>query len=123
MVRTARILIAEDDPAIARLLEVLLDGLGRIYLSADGLEALGVAAEIGPDLVISDIRMPRMGGEELCRRLRANPATSSIPVMLMSATDEPPTDGCAPDAFLAKPFDIGEVERTVDTLLADDRGG
>ncbi len=117
MVEEARILIAEDDPTAARLLETILGEYGHIYLTRDGLEALEIARTTKPHLILSDIQMPRMSGFELCQQLESDTETASIPIILLSGSDQPDKARCDARAFFTKPFDIHELRRTVRELL------
>src|SRR5947209_6574598 len=77
------VLAVDDTPDRLRLLEVVLGQTGFRVLSArDGREGFEVARAESPDLVISDVAMPVMDGIELCRRLRADPALASTPLLL-----------------------------------------
>jgi len=83
----ARILVVDDRPLNRNFLVTLLGYYGHIlFEAADGIEALAVVNEHKPDLVISDILMPNMDGEEFVRRLRASPATKGMPVIFYTAT-------------------------------------
>ena len=80
-----RVLIVDDDPRILDLLVELLVVEGYVVkAAADGASALNLAISFGPDLVVSDVVMPVMGGIELCRRLKDDPRTSNVPVLLIS---------------------------------------
>lgn len=97
-------LIVDDEPAILRLVAVVLRDLGCHTLTAtDAESALRVMEDQHPDLVISDVKLPGMDGLELARRIKAN-GGAGTPVLLMSAFGEPRSHPA--DAFLAKPFDI-----------------
>jgi CheY-like chemotaxis protein len=99
---TTTCLVVDDEPAILRLVAVVLRDIGCETLTAANAEsALEIAVKADPDLVISDVKLPGMDGVELARRIKSRENT---PVLLMSAFGEPrkhPGDG-----FLAKPFDI-----------------
>lgn len=86
----ATILIADDSPTAVTLLRRILAPLGhQIVVASDGEEAARAVLD-KPDLIILDVVMPKQNGFELCRNLKANPATSSIPVFLVtSMTREP----------------------------------
>ena len=110
----ATVLIVEDERPIRELLEALLRAAGyRTTVAVHGAEALARVAEEPPDLVLSDVMMPVLGGVELCRRLKAGPTTRGIPVILMSALRSAASVAAGQDAFLAKPFDIAQVETLV----------
>lgn len=83
---TKVILLAEDSPTQAVALKSSLESRGyRVHVAFDGVRALRLAEDIRPDLVISDVLMPRMDGFHLCRRLRTDPALGHIPFVLRSA--------------------------------------
>lgn len=113
----ATVLIADDEPAIRQVLSLTLSRLGHRVLSAvDGEEALVLARAHEPDLVVSDVAMPRRSGTALLEALRRHPRLARIPVILVSAAAEP--DGAAGAfAFLPKPFPLVELERLVEGAL------
>lgn len=84
-----RVLIVDDDPGIRRMLHDLLDdcGLHIVGQAADGLEALEMANDLLPDIVVMDVRMPRLGGIDATRRL--SESMPAIRVVLFTAFDEP----------------------------------
>jgi CheY-like chemotaxis protein len=87
-----RILVIDDQRTNAEMVSGLLRNLGyEVELAADGETGLEMVRSRPPDLVISDILMPRMDGYELCRRMRASPATALLPVILVTSAD-PQTD-------------------------------
>ncbi len=102
------------------LLAQLLTGEGyQARIAVHGAQALEMMAEERPDLVLSDVMMPRMGGAELCRRLKSEPATAGIPVILMTSAGRIAADGTGCDGFIAKPFDLAEVEDLVRRWLPE----
>ncbi len=113
---TARILIVDDVPANTRLLEARLSAeYYQVASAQDGFEALRLAQAWQPDLILLDIMMPEMDGFETCRRLKADPATLHIPVVMVTALGEPAERlqglEAGADDFLTKPVEY-------DTLLA-----
>ncbi len=81
-----RILVAEDDPAVARLYAAYAQSRGHLVLFAqDGAEALASAAAERPDLILLDVAMPRLDGRDALQRLKADPATRDIPVLVITA--------------------------------------
>ncbi|HEX4340928.1 MAG TPA: response regulator [Polyangiaceae bacterium] len=100
------ILLADDEYAALEVLELLLRGEGfDVVTASDGVEALEVVAARQVDLVITDFKMPRMDGVELCARLQADPRSSSIPILMTSATyvlEKTPPPGVV--AFIPKPI-------------------
>ena len=120
--RTPSILYVDDDPANRRNFALVLQHAGfDTKEAATGGDALRLAAE-GPDLIILDVNLPDIDGFEVCRRIKAHPATSSIPVLHMSAVyvrSEDKTHGLegGADGYLTKPVEPEEVVATVHSLL------
>src|SRR5919202_2907894 len=86
---TSRILLVDDDPTNLLLLEELLLSEGYFpLLAASGSEALKLAAESSPELILLDVMMPQMDGFEVCRRLREDPKLQTIPVVFLTALDD-----------------------------------
>ena len=84
-----RILIADDNPQNAELLEAHLDGTGyETRIAANGEETLTAARDWKPDVLLLDVMMPKMSGFEVCKRLRADPDTKGIGVLMVSALDQ-----------------------------------
>jgi two-component system sensor histidine kinase/response regulator len=111
------ILIADDEEFIVDLLATLLEDEGyRVLRAYDGLEALTLAERERPDLVLSDVMMPRLSGIELARRLRISEDGSGPPIVLLSAVD-PPRDLPERTIFAPKPFDLEHLATLVARLL------
>ena len=119
--RPARILIADDDPVMRELLVGLVQDLGyEAQAVPDGEAALAAITARPPDLVLSDVSMPGLSGFDLCRRLKANPATRLIPVVLITGIgEEHKVEGieAGADDFLGKPFSQGELRARIRALL------
>lgn len=118
------ILLAEDDPNYRELIEDTLQTSGfEVLSSKDGTRALlhGLSHRI--DLALLDVLMPRASGFAICRKLRANPATASVPIIVMSGLTTQGDQRRALDAganlFLRKPFSTDELVSTINTLLAN----
>jgi CheY-like chemotaxis protein len=110
------VLVVDDDRFIRDVVAACLEDEPdiRTAAAADGQEALRLLAAERPSVMILDLAMPRLDGFEVCRRLKADPSTSRIPVIAMSAGERrrPALDaGC--DEFVAKPFDVDYLCRTV----------
>ena len=116
------VLVVDDDPVILKLLEVNFTMEGFSVLTAvDGTDAFERAVADQPDVVVSDIMMPRMSGLELVARLKAEPTTASIPVMLLSAKAQASDVRAGLDAgaddYLTKPFEPLELVDRVNKLV------
>ncbi|HEY3382054.1 MAG TPA: response regulator [Vicinamibacterales bacterium] len=119
------ILLAEDDPFIRRVSEVSLKRSGFAVRSVgDGSEALQLLEDGLVDLVILDGLMPKMDGLEACRRLKANPRTSDIPVIMLSArtqaSDQDEGFAAGAAGYIKKPFDaltLGQQVRDICSRL------
>ncbi len=108
------VLVIEDDPANRALLTALLERAGyRATTAADGPSGLEAALETAPDVVLLDVGLPGMDGLEICRRLRADPRTVTMPVVLLtgrtSVDDVVAGLDAGADDFLAKPFHEAEL--------------
>jgi adenylate cyclase len=115
------ILVVDDTPQNVRLLEAVLASQGYSVISASaGPEALEKVATAAPDLVLLDIQMPGMNGFEVCRRIREDPATRFLPVVLVTASDtEVRVNAIEAEAddFITKPFDQQELLGRVRSLV------
>ena len=107
---TARILVVDDILPNIKLLEAkLLADYYEVITASSGFEALEAAEEHNPDLILLDIMMPGMDGFEACTKLKANPKTQHIPVVMVTALDQPEDKvkglSCGADDFLTKPVE------------------
>lgn len=108
------ILVVDDDRATLTFLVTALEDAGYGVLAATGTEALRLARERQPALVLLDRRMPKIDGREMARRLRADPATAAIPLVLMTADAHDREEiADAVDGWLAKPFRLATLFATV----------
>jgi two-component system, OmpR family, alkaline phosphatase synthesis response regulator PhoP len=109
------VLVVDDDPEILDFLEVALQERGyKVLVAIDG-DALDAAQESQPDLILLDLMMPGMDGIEVSRRLREDPATASIPIVVMSANERlrNPSIALPVDGRLPKPFELDDLYATV----------
>jgi putative two-component system response regulator len=116
------ILMVDDNPANLQVLQTILEGQGcRLLTARDGAGALSVATKEKPDVILLDIMMPDMDGFDVCRNLKADPATFEIPVILLSAPEmtEDKVRGLEMGAvdYISKPFQPEEVIARVTTHL------
>jgi CheY-like chemotaxis protein len=117
------VLCADDDRDILALLALRLERAGfRVAQAVDGEQALTLARDLLPDVVVLDVMMPRMTGTEVVAALRADPATAALRVVLLSAraqeADVERGLGAGADAYLAKPFQAPELIALVGRLAA-----
>ncbi|ELS34562.1 MULTISPECIES: response regulator transcription factor [Pseudanabaena] len=116
------VLVVEDSVTQREMIEDLLKGSGlNVKTAGDGVEALEQMQGSCPDIVVMDIVMPRMNGYELCRRIKTDPKTERVPVVMCSSKGEEfdrywgMKQGA--DAYIAKPFQPQELVGTVKQLL------
>ena len=119
--RRQRLVIAEDDDEIRNYLESELSRDYEVHVCVNGREALAETFRVQPDLIISDVMMPEMDGNTLCSKLKANPNTNFIPVILLTAKsrDEDKLEGLetGADAYIVKPFNMDILRRTIVNLI------
>jgi diguanylate cyclase (GGDEF)-like protein len=117
-----KILVVDDDAETARLVRRWYKGRPFQVLDAkDGEDGVRCAISEKPDIILMDLMMPRTNGFEASRRLKADPATAGIPVILLSARREPQTKREAFDAgidhYVEKPFDLAEMEARIRSMI------
>jgi PAS domain S-box-containing protein len=121
-VSSARILVADDNADVRDYIARLLRQHWTVETVADGVEAVEAVHRARPDLVLSDVMMPRLDGFELVRTLRRDATTATIPIMLLSARagEEAVAEGlrCGADDYLVKPFSSSTLVVRVEALLA-----
>jgi DNA-binding response OmpR family regulator len=118
----ALILVADDDEDIRELVGLRLARAGyRVETASDGLEAFARAVELRPDLVVLDVSMPGQDGFETSRQLRADPRTSHVPVVFLTARtrEQDVATGYARggDGYVTKPFEPQELLDRVEALI------
>lgn len=119
----AKILVAEDERDIRDLVAFTLRFAGyEVFTAANGEEAVDLAPNVNPDLILMDVRMPRMTGYEACRIMKLNPDLKDIPIVFLSAKGQETEIQQGLDAgaeeYLLKPFAPDQLTSHVKTILA-----
>ncbi len=121
----SRILAVDDEPHILKLVSFSLRAPGFEVLEAtDGLAAVDMAEKEHPDLILLDVMMPALDGYEACRRIKANPATADIPVVMLSVKSQKTEQAAGVDAgaldYICKPFTPKDLVAQVRGFLGDE---
>jgi CheY-like chemotaxis protein len=119
----AKILIAEDERDIRDLVAFTLRFAGHeVFAASNGEEAVEMAPQVNPDLILMDVRMPRMTGYEACRAMKENPDLRDIPVVFLSAKGQESEIQQGLDAgaeeYLLKPFAPDQLTVRIKSILA-----
>jgi CheY-like chemotaxis protein len=122
-----RILVVDDEPHILKLVSFSLERAGHeVFQASDGVAGIEVAAEKQPDLILMDVMMPVMSGYDALDRLKGDPGTSEIPVVMLSAKSQhyEQDEGLRRGAlqYICKPFTPRDLAETVDSILAGEEG-
>lgn len=122
-----RILVIDDEPHILKLVSFSLERNGHeVFQAADGVAGIKIAAEEQPDLILMDVMMPVMTGYDALDRLKENPATCDIPVVMLSAKSQhyEQEEGLRRGAlqYICKPFTPRDLAATVNTILVGEEG-
>ena len=117
-----KILVIEDDPSTLWLLQYTLEREGyQVLTASNGLEGLRKAQNEEPDLVALDLMLPGIGGFEICRRLRAEPQTAELPILILSAAVREMDNGTrlkvGADDYISKPWHRLELVTKIATML------
>jgi twitching motility two-component system response regulator PilG len=116
------ILIVEDEESLLKLESILLTAKGyRVTGASDGSEALEALRKEKPDLVLLDVMLPRLDGFEVCKKIKSNPETCEVPVVMLtslkSREDCAKALGAGADAYLTKPFNSLQLVETIQSML------
>ncbi len=113
------VLVVEDDPDLCDLVTTILElGLPvRTAKAEDGEQGLELARQLRPSLVLLDIKLPRLSGLEVARRLKADPQTRAIPLLAMTSESSRTTLAAGCDDHVGKPFDVHELIRKAERYL------
>ena len=118
-----KVLVAEDDPDIQVILRMVLTRLGKcdVVTTYQGNEVVPLAKTSHPDFVLLDVMLPEMSGLDICKALKADPETLSIPIIFLTARSMPSEAKLALEAgalgYLAKPFDPMTLVPQINALL------
>lgn len=119
--KNKKVLIVDDEEDIIDMVRFRLEKSGYEVVSAiEGHSGIDVAVATKPDIILLDVSMPNMDGWEVCRRLRANPATQHAKIIVVTATrklEEART--CGPDQLLLKPFNFQELMDALDKVSGE----
>lgn len=117
---SGRVLVVDDNDAIRQLIRVNLELEGfEVVTAADGAECLDIVRRVQPDVITLDVMMPRLDGLRTAARLRADPLTHSVPIVIVSACTQADLrrgESAGVDGYLAKPFDPAELVEVVRRL-------
>jgi len=119
---SGKVLIVDDNSQNVELLQAYLEELPvETLIAQDGLEAMEKVRQTQPDLILLDIMMPKMSGFEVCKKLKKDPATRDIPIIMITALNEisdiERSVECGTDDFLTKPVNKLELLTRVKSLL------
>jgi CheY-like chemotaxis protein len=119
-----RILVAEDERDIRELIVFTLSYGGfEVFEASNGMEAVSKAPEVKPDLILMDVRMPRMTGYEACEQLKLLPETKNTPIVFLSAKGQESeiTKGLklGAEAYILKPFAPDDLIRQIKEIMAN----
>jgi two-component system alkaline phosphatase synthesis response regulator PhoP len=116
------VLIVDDNAQNVELLQAFLESLPvKIVTATDGVDALEKVAQHKPDLILLDVMMPRMSGFQVCKKLKSDPATKDIQILMVTALNElgdiEQATECGTDDFVSKPVNKFELHTRVKSLL------
>ena len=116
------VLIVDDNPQNVELLQAFLESLPvKLVTAVDGVDALEKVRQYNPDLILLDIMMPRMSGFQVCKRIKSEPATRDIQILMVTALNElgdiEQASECGTDDFVSKPVNKFELLTRVKSLL------
>lgn len=121
---SGRVLVVDDNKVIRQLIRVNLELEGfEVVTAADGAECLDVVQQVRPDVVTLDVVMPRLDGIRTAARLRSDPRTRDVRIVVVSACTQAEVErgvAAGVDAFLSKPFEPGELLNVVRRLVDKD---
>jgi two-component system cell cycle response regulator len=122
VITTSTVLIVDDNPQNVELLQAFLESLPvKLVTAVDGIDALAKVADHNPDLILLDVMMPRMSGFQVCQKLKSDPKTRDIQILMVTALHElgdiERASECGTDDFVSKPVNKVELQTRVKSLL------
>jgi two-component system, OmpR family, alkaline phosphatase synthesis response regulator PhoP len=122
LVTQSTVLIVDDNPQNVELLQAFLESLPvKLVTAVDGIDALEKVAAHNPDLILLDVMMPRMSGFQVCQKLKSDPKTKDIQILMVTALHElgdiERASECGTDDFVSKPVNKVELQTRVKSLL------
>ncbi len=126
---TGKVLVADDDVRVRKVVVTTLGATYRLFEAKDGEQALATARREMPDVLLLDVRMPVFDGLEVCRRLKGDPATAHIRIVLLTGLgaddDRAAGEKAGADAYFVKPFSprslLGKVAEMMGAPMLDER--
>ncbi len=119
--QTRSVLVADDEPAIVRMVQKILRQDYHVVEAANGFEAVRLARELLPDIVLMDMMMPEMDGLTACAELKKDNVTSGIPVIMLTGVgfdlNAKLAGSLGADGYIVKPFKPKELQETIASLL------
>jgi CheY-like chemotaxis protein len=116
-----KILVADDEPGVRLTVSRMLEKEYVVLEAVNGEEAVDIAQGQKPDLILMDLIMPKMDGYTACSKIRANPATKAIPVVILTAVGHEPNKKFAEEVgangYITKPFLLKDLENTIRKIL------
>ena len=116
-----KILVVDDEPSVRKLVSQLLAGDYIVIKANDGEEAVAAALKQQPDLILMDIMMPNVDGYTACHSIKSNPATRTIPVVMLTGVghelNKKLSQQFGADAYVTKPFGLQELKEVIVQLL------
>jgi two-component system alkaline phosphatase synthesis response regulator PhoP len=120
--RKRKILVVDDVPFVRVLVKRFLGKDYKVIEAGDGVEAVDIAQDQKPDLILMDIMMPRMDGYTSCYKIKSDPSTRGIPVVMLTAVgyelNVKLSKDMGADGYITKPFTSEDLHSTIDKLLA-----
>jgi|GEM_PF-1123055 len=120
------VLVVDDDPTVRKLTrDILIKVADAVHLVSCGEDAVRIAPQLDPDLILLDVNMPGIDGFEVCAQLRANPQTREVPIIMVTALNDRASRlrgiEAGADDFITKPYDRMELRARVKTILRVNR--